>query len=167
MYNNGDYFFIQNNFLYFCIYVTNVCSAFILSPTKIQGFWYLAGLWSCETHKNTLNTAKLARNLITYLSIQYIWNLSWLLGLCSCCKLANLSRNFITATSNIKHARVISAKFIDFLWNLPRKFLQNQSFFTDWFSVTLALKIPTKSANFPWICLWKSCEIWLFFPATY
>ena len=21
-----------------------------------------------------------------------------------------------------------------------------------------------KSANFPWICLWKSCEIWLFFP---
>ena len=109
MYNNGDYFYFQNNFLCFCIYVTNVCSAFMLSPiTKIRGFWYLVGLWSCEIHKNTLNTAKLARNLITYMSIQHIWNLSWQLGLCSCCKLANLSWNF-TTTSNIKHTQVISA----------------------------------------------------------
>ena len=29
-----------------------------------------------------------------------------------------------------------------------RKLLQSQPFFTDWFSVTLALKIPSKSADF-------------------
>ena len=132
MYNNGDYFYFRNNFLCFCIYVTNVCSAFTLSPIiKIQGFWYLAGLWSCETHKNTLNTAKLARNLITYLSIQHIWNLSCQLGLCSCCKLANLSWNFVTTMSNIKH-------------------LSNQCKIYQ-FLVKFAQKIVTKSAVFYWL----------------
>ena len=132
MYNNGDYFYFQNNFLCFCIYVTNVCSAFMLSPIiKIQGFWYLVGLWSCEIHKNTLNTPKLARNLITYMSIQHIWNLSCQLGLCSCCRLANLSWNFITTMSNIKH-------------------LSNQCKIYQ-FLVKFAQKIVTKSAVFYWL----------------
>ena len=106
------------------------------------------GVVEPRIYKNTLNTAKLATNLITYMSIQHIWNLSWQLGLCSCCKLANISWNFITTKSNIKHARVISTKFINFYWNLPRKLLQNQPFCTNWFSVWLALNIPAKSANF-------------------
>ena len=125
------------------------------------------GVVEPRIYKNTLNTAKLARNLITYMSIQHIWNLSWQLGLCSCCKLANLSWNFITTTSNIKHAQVISAKFIDFKWNLPRKFLQNQLFFTDWFSVTLALKIPANRTNFSVNLSLKILRNLTFFPTTY
>ena len=114
---------------------------------------------SCEIHKNVRNTAKFARNLIKYLSIQHIWNLSRLLGLFICQKLANLPWSFITtmrkqcskitrcklcceklgtshdvksfaigsflerfvvricyiiSVKNIKHARQISAKSIDF-----------------------------------------------------
>ena len=95
------------------------------------------------------------------MSIQHIWNLSRLLGLFNCPKLANLSWKFITTTSeqgpkttrrkewlsllkNIKLTRQISIKSIDFKQNLPRKFLQNWPFFTDCLSAKLALKI---SAN--------------------
>ena len=165
MYNNGDYFYFQNNFLCFCIYVTNVCSAFMLSPIiKIQGFWYLVGLWSCEIHKNTLNTAKLARNLITYMSIQHIWNLSCQLGLCSCCKLANLSWNFITTMSNIKHLSN-QCKIYQFLVKFAQKIVTKSAVFYWLVSVTFKLwKFRWSQPIFPWICLWKSCEIWLFFP---
>ena len=46
---------------------------------------------SHEIHKNTQKATKFARNHIKYMSVQHIWNLSWLLGLFTCCKLANLS----------------------------------------------------------------------------
>ena len=46
---------------------------------------------SREIHKNTKNTVKFGRNLIKYMSVQYIWNLFLLLGLLTCRKLANLS----------------------------------------------------------------------------
>ena len=45
------------------------------------------------------NTVKFARNLIKYILIQHILNSSWLVGLFNCCKLANLSWDFITTTS--------------------------------------------------------------------
>ena len=49
--------------------------------------------------KHVRNTAKFARNLIKYMSMQHIWNLSRLLRLFNCQKLANLSWNFITTRS--------------------------------------------------------------------
>ena len=49
--------------------------------------------------RNSGKSAKFARNLIKYMSIQHIWNLSWLLGLLNCRKFAYLSWNFITTTS--------------------------------------------------------------------
>ena len=54
---------------------------------------------SHEIHKNTKNPAKFAKNLTKYMSAQHIWKLSWLLGLLTCCKLANLPWNFVTAAS--------------------------------------------------------------------
>ena len=53
---------------------------------------------SCEIHKNSQNTVKFARNLIQCMSIQHVWNLSRLLGMFNCRKLANSSWNFITTT---------------------------------------------------------------------
>ena len=50
--------------------------------------------------RNSPKHAKFARNLIKYMSIQHIWNVSRLLGLFNCRKLANLSWNFVTAMSN-------------------------------------------------------------------
>ena len=50
--------------------------------------------------RNSQKHAKFARNLIKYMSIQHIWNVSRLLGLFNCRKLANLSWNFVTAMSN-------------------------------------------------------------------
>ena len=52
---------------------------------------------SHEIHKNTRNPTKFARNLTKYMSAQHIWKLSWLLGLLTCWKLANLPWNFVTA----------------------------------------------------------------------
>ena len=54
---------------------------------------------SREIHQNTRNPAKFARNLTKYMSAQYIWKLSWLLRLCTCCKRASLPWNFVTAAS--------------------------------------------------------------------
>ena len=48
---------------------------------------------------NPRNPAKFARNFTKYMSAQHIWKLSWLLGLLTCCKLANLPWNFVTAAS--------------------------------------------------------------------
>ena len=47
---------------------------------------------SRKIHKNTQNSAKFGKNLIKYI----IWNLSQLLGLFMCRKLANLSWNFVS-----------------------------------------------------------------------
>ena len=63
-----------------------------------QGFWHFAPSQSREIHKNTQNTTKFGRNLIKYMSVQHIWNFSQLLGLFTCCKLLNLSWNFVTET---------------------------------------------------------------------
>ena len=53
---------------------------------------------SREIHKNTQNIVKFGINLIEYMSVQHFWNLSQLLGLFTCHKLANLSWNFVTKT---------------------------------------------------------------------
>ena len=62
--------------------------------TSSQGYWYFSAIpqpWnsgkstkSHEIHKNMQNPMKFARNLIKYLLIQHIWNLSWLLGMFKC-----------------------------------------------------------------------------------
>ena len=44
------------------------------------------------------NPAKFGKTLIKYMSVQHIWNLFQLLGLFTCCKLVNLSWNFVTET---------------------------------------------------------------------
>ena len=46
---------------------------------------------SRENHQTMQNTAKFARNLIKYMSIQHFLKLSSLLGLFNCHNLANLS----------------------------------------------------------------------------
>jgi len=51
---------------------------------------------SRKIHNTTQNTAKFGRNLIKYMSVQQFWNLSQLLGVFTCCKLANLCQNFVT-----------------------------------------------------------------------
>ena len=75
---------------------------------NIQGFWYFAQSRSCKIQVNlrnptkftnlihTQNAAKFGRKLIKYIFVQHIWNLSQLLGLFTCCKVANLSWNFVT-----------------------------------------------------------------------
>ena len=55
-------------------------------------------LWSREIHKNRQNTTKFSRNLIKYMFVQQFWNLSQLLGVFTCRKLANLCYNFVTET---------------------------------------------------------------------
>ena len=51
-----------------------------------------------EIHKNMQNTAKFARNLIKYMSVQQFWNFSQLLGVFTCRELANLCQNIVTET---------------------------------------------------------------------
>ena len=168
MYNNGDYFYFQNNFLCFCIYVTNVCSAFILSPiSKYRASDVLRG---CGAAKFT-KTRWILQNLLEILSHTCQYNIfETYLGNWGCVVAVNLQIYLETSSppkSNIKHAQVISAKFINFQWNLPRKLLQNQPFFTDWFSVTLALNIPTKSADFSVNLSLKILRNLTFFSTTY
>ena len=66
--------------------------------SKVQGFCYFKQSQSREIHKYTRNTTQFRRNLIKYMPVQHIWNLSQLLGLFTCRKLANLSWNFVTET---------------------------------------------------------------------
>ena len=49
-----------------------------------------------EPQNSWSKSAKFGRNRIKYMSVQHFWNLSQLLGLFTCRKLANLSRNFVT-----------------------------------------------------------------------
>ena len=82
--------------------------ASLLYPYYSQGFWYFhmvaepqnsgKSAKSREIHKNTQNTTKFGRNLIKYMSVQQFWNLSQLLGVFTCRKLANLCQNFVTET---------------------------------------------------------------------
>ena len=76
--------------------------------------------------------------------------------------------NAIRASSFIENFPQISAKPIPFQQNLLGKLSRNRPFFTNRFSAKLASKIPTKFPRnrpfLPWICPWKSHEIWLFFP---
>ena len=67
---------------------------------------------SREIHKNTRNPAKFARNLSKYMSAQHIWKLSWLLGLLTGCKLANLPWNFVTAASK-QHPKTTRRSYTD------------------------------------------------------
>ena len=63
---------------------------------------------SREIHQNTWNPARFARNLTKHMSTQYIWKLSWLLGLLTCCKRANLPRNNILKLPGV--LRLITGK---------------------------------------------------------
>ena len=67
---------------------------------------------SREIHKNTRNTAKFAGNLTKYMSAQHIWKLSWLLGLLTCCKRANLPWNFVVTTAS-KHPKTTRRSYTD------------------------------------------------------
>ena len=76
-----------------------------LSLAGLLIFRAVAELWnsgrsakSIKIHQKTHNTVQFSRNLIKCLSVQHIWNLSQLLGLFTCSKLANLSWNFVTET---------------------------------------------------------------------
>ena len=53
------------------------------------------------------------------MSVQHIWNLSWLVGLFTCCNLVNLSWNFVTATSK-PHPK--TSCFCKFVAENPAKF---------------------------------------------
>ena len=77
---------------------------------------------SHEIHKNMRNPAKFAKNLTKYMSPQHIWKLSWLLGLFTCCKLANLPWNFVTAVSkqHLKTTRRSQIKTQAFLARVDR-----------------------------------------------
>ena len=82
------------------IFIRNVsyfAVRFSYKVSPIQGFWYFARSRSREFQVNPRNPAKFARNLTKCMSAQHIWKLSWLLGLLTCCKLANLPWNFVTA----------------------------------------------------------------------
>ena len=141
---------------------------------------------SCKIHKNMRNTTKFARNLIKYMSIQHIWNVSRVLGLFNCRKLANLSWNFVTAMSN-QRLKTTRRDYVAKNWALvmmlkdarqsaqirsisskicPENSPEISLIFTDCFSAKFAPKIPVKFPRnrpiFPRICLWKSRKIWLF-----
>ena len=82
--------------------------ASLLYPYYLQGFWYFTRLQSCKIQvnprnpvkftKTRKNTVKFGRNLIKYMAVQQFWNLSQLLGVFTCRKLANLCQNFVTET---------------------------------------------------------------------
>ena len=67
-------------------------------PSTFQGFWYFMQSQSCENQVNPWNPW----NLIKYMSVQHIWNLFWLLGLFTCCKLATLSSSLKSANNILK-----------------------------------------------------------------
>ena len=87
-----------------------------------------------NSQKNAQNNVKFTRNHIKYLSVQHLWNLSWLLGLFTRHTLANLSWNFIQETSkqrfSAKFTPKIPAKSDDFSVNLSLKILWNLTFFS-------------------------------------
>ena len=76
--------------------------------------------------------------------------------------------NALRTSSCIENFPQISVKPIAFQRNLLGKLSRNRPFFINCFSAKLASKIPAKFPRdrpfFPWICPWKSREIWLFFP---
>ena len=118
------------------------------------------------------NTVKLARNLIKYMSVQHIWNLSRLLEVFNCRKLAKLSWNFITTTSKL-HPKTtrhkLCCKNLVMMFNsaigsflerfvvkiakclsLVKKHYTHSSnqHKIDWFLAKFAKKIPTKLVLF-------------------
>ena len=85
-------YFFTKIFTFYCTVTSN------LFPLSMQGFWYFARSRSREIHKNSQNTAKFGKNLIKYMSVQQFWNLSQILGVFTCRKLANLCQNFVAET---------------------------------------------------------------------
>ena len=93
---------IHESWLYF-ISFPDSCSVYrSIHESGLLIFRAVAEPWnsgkSHEIHKNPQNTTKFSTNLIIYMSVQHIWNLFQLLGLFTCCKLANLFSNFVTET---------------------------------------------------------------------
>ena len=76
--------------------------------------------------------------------------------------------NVIRVSNFIENAPQISIKPIAFQWNLrgtlPRKLAVLYQSYLSETGLENSHKIPAESAIFPWICPWKSCEIWLFPP---
>ena len=76
--------------------------------STLQGFWYFARSRSCEIQVNPRNptkftkTRKIPRNLVKIVSNRCLYNIfelvSAILGLFTCCKLANSSWKFVTET---------------------------------------------------------------------
>ena len=75
-----------------------ICTNLLLASTTVQLIFCTVtelqnsgkSMKSCEIHKSKQNMSKLDRNLAKYISVQHSGNLSWLLGLITCSKLANL-----------------------------------------------------------------------------
>ena len=82
-----------------------------------QGFWYFARSRSREFQVNPRNPAKFAGNLTKYMSAQHIWKLSWLLGLLTCCKRANLPWNFIVTAASKQHPKTTRRSYTNFAKN--------------------------------------------------
>ena len=61
------------------------------------GFWNFAQTQSRKIHKNTRNTSQFGRSLTKYMSVQHIWDLSWLTGLFFAVNL-QIYWNFVTIT---------------------------------------------------------------------
>ena len=78
--NNCRNIVVRCKFLVSCFYNVNDAA---------QGLWYFARSWSHEIHKSMQNTAKFGRNLMRYMSVQHIWN---------------LSQQIYLETSSLKHA---------------------------------------------------------------
>ena len=143
---------------------------------------------SREINRNTQNTAKFGRSLIKYISVQQFWNLSQLLGVFTCRKLANLCQNFVTETckqrSETTRRRLCCKKLgtsHDVKGFAIGSFLER--IVVDKFALKITTKsavflpiaygqvcpensreIPAKSTDFPRFCPQKSREIWIFFP---
>ena len=167
-----------------------------------QGFWYFALLKCRENHQNTQNTMKFSRNLVKYMSVQHIWNISHLLGLFTFHKLVNLSWNFITETCKqhpkttghrlcceklgtshdvkgfaigsvlerivVERAMMTSVRktWKTLVWLALNRSISHKVFPENNHKISLFWPIDWNRLVFPWICLQKFREIWLF-SATY
>ena len=77
------------------------CSFKLHTSTKLYRLnchWKFAVVYA-QNVQNMQSTMNFTSNHTNYMSVQSIWNLSWLLEPFACCKIASLSFNFVTAKS--------------------------------------------------------------------
>ena len=147
-------------------YKNNYMTILLNYFTRVLIFRAVAGPRNSQKH------AKFARNLIKYMSIQHIWNVSRLLGLFNCRKLANLSWNFVTAMSN-QRLKTTRRDYVAKNWALVMMLKDAHRRKSDQFLAKFAQKIPPKKALFlpivfrqslPQKSPWNFREIGRFFP---